>query len=147
MMQFTKITDAKRLYDAIFVAFAGDNDLVERWHILGGTLEACVADTYNKIVHATSIMAMDWYEVWIDDTKVGYTVLSRSYNILYSFAINISFRGPAVQEEWFHKVGHLLRGEFFCTLWSKNERAIQFLVKHGMEIFSQDGEATQLRFS
>jgi hypothetical protein len=147
MMQFQRIYDEKRLYEAIYVAFFGDNDLINRYHVVGGNLDDCVKDTFNKCIEASRLVPLEFFEVYIDEIKVGYTVMSRTYNNLYSFAINVQYRGNLALSEWFGIVTKLLNSEFTCALWTKNDRAIEFLKKHGMEIFEKDGAVTKLKYS
>jgi hypothetical protein len=147
MMQFQRIYDEKRLYEAIYISFFGDNELLQKYHIVGGNLEDCVRDTFDKCVEASRIVPLEFFEVYIDDVKVGFTVISRTYSNLYSFAINIKFRGESALTEWFDILTKLLNSEFTCALWAKNQRAIEFLKKHGMEIFEKDGSVTKLKYS
>jgi hypothetical protein len=41
----------------------------------------------------------------------------------------------------------ILQNHFICELWKKNERAINFLIKNGMEILEQENNIVKLKYN
>jgi len=137
-MRFNRIYTDEELYDGIWIAFHGDTELVEKYHVIdGGSFEECVYDTYCNIKDATSETPCEWYHILMDDNVIGYFVVSTTYSFLYSFGININYRVENVLNIWFGYVSYMLNSQFTCALWAKNKRAIRYLEKNGMKIYEE----------
>ena len=143
MIKLVEISKEQQLLEGIAIGFFDDTDLIEKYHNKGISYYDSVNDTLGNILECSVLYSMQWYEIWVGEAKVGYTVLSRPYNFLYSFAINKSYRIPYLLSEWFEEVSVLLQNNFVCTLWSKNKRAIDFLITNGMTI-SENNETTMV---
>lgn len=107
----------------INVAFDGDEGL-NIYHISDSDY---ANHTYNEIVKTAEILPLTCYKVG----EYGFTVTSPG--LLYSFGININHRDKKTLETWFFNLRNIL-GSFECVLHGKNKRAINHLVKQGMQI-------------
>ncbi len=144
MMVFEPIKDELELFECIGIAFNGDDELVNTYHIVNDSYYECVVDTYAKIKEAESEIPIDSYKVIVDGVIIGYICICKEIELLYSFGINMLYRTQAIFSLWFKKVKKLV-GNFACCLWNKNTRAIQFLEKMGMIIADVKEEYTILR--
>ena len=147
-MYLEKTHNEIELKEAIKIAFIDDIDLVSKYHILdNSSLEYCVEDTFNKIIKSSNEHVLEWYLIKEEDEIIGFTIVSIGYNYLYSFGINIDYRYSVVLNEWFSKIKVILQNHFICELWKKNERAINFLIKNGMEILEQENNIVKLKYN
>ena len=113
----------KKLYPFIVKAFEGDGDL-GKYHI-ADRLYALHA--YREIEKTAKILPLTYYRVG----DFGFTVTSPG--LLYSFGININHRDKETLKNWFAEITEILH-TFEVVLHSKNQRAINHLVKQGMQI-------------
>jgi hypothetical protein len=109
MLVFEPIKNNLQLHNAIICAFKGDIELIEKYHIVGVTLNKCVEDTYDKIIDAISQYPMDLYQLVYNGDVIGYSIICKAYNFLYSFAINIEHRNAKVVGAWFDNVCNQLQ--------------------------------------
>jgi hypothetical protein len=144
-MTIIETKEHEDLLKGISIAFEDDDKLINDYHIIGGNYEVCVNDTYNRILTESKISELHKYLVTNKEGYIiGFIVVSLQYQILYSFGLNIKFR-KEFSEEFFNKISDLLYNCFGCGLYNKNERAIKFLLRNGMEIVLHDEEKTILR--
>jgi len=147
-MIFNKIILKDKIFHAIEIGFHNDMDLFEKYHYLNTQdAKTCSLHTFNSILEFCDTYAGEFYEVLQGDIVIGFTVISKPYNILYSFGINIEYRNIDNLATWFELVSFLLQENFTCLLYAKNKRAIEFLVKNGMYIFDQDEDLVSLNFN
>ena len=113
----------EELIKYILIAFEGDTELptyhfAEKdfaWH------------TYDTICKTAEMMPLKCYKVG----DFGFTVLAPG--LLYSFGINIEYRTPDILKLWFSEILKIMP-KFEVVLHGKNSRAINHLIKQGMEI-------------
>jgi hypothetical protein len=143
------IDNEEKLYKGIGIAFHQDYDLINQYHVVEkGTYEQCVDDTFNKIIEATEELPLEWYLLRSDNREIiGYCVVSKAYNFLYSFGINKNHRTSYNLTTWFFGITELLQNNFVCGLWAKNKRAIDFLCRNGMEIFKKEENIIHLKYN
>ena len=141
------IRDRQRLYKAIQIAFANDDDLMCRVHAMSGGFDACVDDTFNTILDASTDTILEWYEVVHDGEVIGFTILSKLYRYLFSFGIAKEMRTRDVIGLWWTQITCLLRGGFSCCLWAKNRTAVSFLMERGMHVVNDAELETQLIYN
>ena len=110
----------------IQIAFEGDKDL-PTYHISDGDY---ANHTYNQIIKTAEILPLKCYKVG----DYGFTVLGPQ--LLYSFGINVNHRDKKTLENWFISIKEILP-TFEVVLHGKNSRAINHLIKQGMEIKEQ----------
>lgn len=147
-MIFNKITSKDKILNAIEIGFQNDMDLFQKYHYLNTQDEkTCSFHTFKSVIEFCDTYAGEFFEVLIEDIVIGFTVISKPYNILYSFAINIEHRNIDNLATWFEMVSFLLQENFTCLLYAKNERAIEFLVKNGMYIFQKDEDLVSLNYN
>ncbi len=120
MLEEIPLTD---LFPYIQIAFDGDSHL----HIYHISDSNYATHTYHEICKTAEILSLTCYKVG----EYGFTVTSPG--LLYSFGINVKHRDKKTLESWFFNLRNIL-GSFDCCLHAKNSRAINHLVKQGMEI-------------
>lgn len=136
-MRFEETYDGRDLNHSIYVAFFDDVKLINDYHVVNDDLDDCVRDTYNKILSESNRTTLDWFNVFDDDDKlIGFLVISKAYNVLYSFGLNINSR-EKYKERFFEEICKMFGGWFSCALWNKNKRAIRFLERMGMKEHEQ----------
>jgi hypothetical protein len=135
------------LYVGIMNAFEGDYELVDKYHYINSDYIECVTDTYLKIKDAQNKYPLDMYEIKMGEEIIGYVVICKTYNFLYSFGINVNQRTPKNMEYFFKKIAILFNGGFTCGLWAKNMRAIEYLLKNGMEIYKREDNQVHLIYN
>lgn len=146
-MKFVRLYDDNELYEAIVISFSNDYDLIKKYHVIEGTLVECVTDTYLKIREASEMYPMEWYKVLVKGRVVGYCIMCQTYSFLYSFGINMQYRNRMELEDFFSQVKKYFGQGFTCGLWAKNTRAIDFLIKNGMQIYESDESAVHLKYN
>lgn len=129
-----------QMHELVKLAFDGDTELLNLYHISPGTLDHCVVHTMNFIVEneAAYKQDMEFYSVRLNGIKIGYTVVIRNEhepNELYSFGININYRKSEILEKWMAEIKNMLGGSYFVALWGKNKRAINFMERNGLEVY------------
>ncbi len=122
-------------------AFEGDEDLIKKYHIKGGSLKSCVKSTVAAIADVDKVYGLKCYIISKDEKIIGYTTLGPDF--LHSFGINIDYRTKEVVTEWWASVLSIMT-DFFCTLHKKNTRAIEFLKKQGMIVHSENKKLVNL---
>jgi hypothetical protein len=147
MLVFAPITNNLQLHNAIICAFKGDIELIEKYHVVGLTLNKCVEDTYDKIIEAIHQYPLEMHQIVHNGEVIGYSIICKAYSFLYSFAINIEHRNAKVVGAWFDKVCEQLQNNFTCALWAKNTRAIGFLLRNGLKIHEQKNEEIHLKYN
>jgi hypothetical protein len=130
----------------IELAFEGDTDLCEKYHISPGTLQHCVDYTYKFISDDLLAPDMNYYEINLRDgnisTQIGYTVTVIAENPphdLYSYAINMKWRKKEILIQWLDEVEKLLGLPFGTGLHPRNTRAIEFFKKNGFTEIEHKG--------
>lgn len=148
-MKFEKIDNKDKLYRGVAISFWGDDALINKYHkVETNKFQDCVDDTFNSILDNSESLPMEWYLIRHDNNEIiGYCIASKAYNFLYSFGINKNYRNGEVLSNWFTSVAELLQNHFTSALWAKNTRAIEFLVKNGMEIFKNEDNIVQLKYN
>lgn len=115
-------------------AFSGDEELMGKYHIVNGSLEECVDSTMDAISDVDKTYGLKCYMISSNDNIIGYMTLGPDF--LHSFGINIQYRTKEILTEWWASLLSIMT-YFFCTLHSKNTRAIEFLKKQGMIVHSE----------
>lgn len=127
-------------------AFSKDDELIEKYHIVGENYQKSILDTVDKIktTHVKDF-ELKLYAINCGNQTIGYSVINKEIGILYSFGINIKYRNKETLVEWFGLIANLMP-DFKCYLWNKNTRAINFLIKNGMKISEVKREFTILTY-
>jgi hypothetical protein len=116
----------------IHEAFKDDWALIRTYHLVNGNLANCVRSTFKEIDKVAQQVECTDYGVYWLGKPIGFTVLS--YKMLVSFGINIQYRRKEIILHWWNLVNQHLGPEFVTWLYKKNDRAIDFLKRNGMEV-------------
>jgi hypothetical protein len=138
MVTLEKIVFAE-LKQIVQDVFKNDIPLIEKYHLVNGDLKEAVLSTLVNILENTEFLELEYYKVMVGDVIGGYLCISRTDKIrmLYSFAIDVRFRNRDVHRDWWNEIQKLMGGSFKAGLWTKNERAIEFLQKCGMYVLEK----------
>ncbi len=135
----------------IKLAFEGDKELLEKYHILApSTLEECVKHTAESIEENEEHYKdnIEFYAVILDvETVIGYTIIIKNKKVpneLYSFAINVKYRQRDILEEWLRELAKKLGDNYYTVLWQKNTRAIDFFEKNGFIVEREDKQLNDM---
>lgn len=122
------------LPELIRIAYEGDSELLEKYHVDKFDLMGAVASTMYMIEKTVQYenKEMDYYQVSYNETPIGYVCTYP--NTLYSFGINIAYRTKDILIEWWKNVKELFDGGFVTMLYNNNGRAINFCKRQGMEV-------------
>ena len=113
-------------------SFTGDEDIFKYFDPTANvkTYEDVVENVVDKLFGYT--MEFDCQYFPIDQ---GY-VFTAGRNVLISFGLSPDRRNRDGLDELWGTIRANLDNRFYCSLWAKNTRAIQWLKKHGMVIDS-----------
>lgn len=123
-------------------SFEGDNELIDKYHSVGISKEASINETMKRIDDISNMHKCCFFDVRFCGKSIGYFVTFD--NFLFSFCINIRYRKNDILIAWWYLVKKELGENFGTMLFNKNERAIDFLKRHGMKVFKKDTETTIL---
>lgn len=131
MVELKKISKFD-LPKAVRIAYEGDAELFEKYHVGKFDLDGAVASTLNMIFQMVEWedLEMDYYSVMFNGEAIGY--ICTYPNNLYSFGINKKYRKKEVLLDWWEAVKSIFNGKFITMLYPNNTRAIRFLKKMGM---------------
>lgn len=107
----------------IEIAFDCDTEL-PKYHI---SQRDYAQHTYDQICHTATMLDLTCYKVG----EFGFTVLAPM--LLYSFGINVKHRDKKTLQGWFCEIKNIMP-IFETVLHDKNSRAINHLIRQGMEI-------------
>lgn len=136
----------------VTLAFEGDRDLLETYHISPGDLDHCVSHTCGFIEENKDFFGdrIEICKVELRDNEkvedIGFTAIilhNDKPNELYSFGIAKQFRKQEILTLWLKEIESILLLPYFIVLWSKNTRAIEFFKRNEFEVEEKD-ELTKL---
>ena len=133
MLEIKKIS-VKELESLVDLAYSGDDDLLNKFHVKKFTQEQAVQSTMNMVREAAEVKNINCYAVLNDKKEVGYFITFDEF--LYSFGFNKKYRTPIILKAWWQSVKSVLGEDFFAGVLKNNVRAIKFLEKCGMEIYN-----------
>lgn len=131
MLTIKKITTFE-LPKMVQIAYEGDEELLDKYHVEKFNLEEAVESTVFMVDLTSEQVPMRYFKVEKDDEPIGYIVTFQ--NNLYSFGINIKYRTKEVLIQFWEYIKDILGESFICMLYPNNSRAIEWLEKCGMEI-------------
>lgn len=135
MVTLTKISKPE-LIKAVSIAYEGDHELFEKYHIGKMNFMQCVFSTMDMIRDCAEERELRYYKAIYKKQPIGYVVCFDEF--LYSYGINIKFRKKDILIEWWEEVKKIMGGKFMTMLYENNLRAIEFLKKQKMEVFMED---------
>lgn len=101
------------------------------------TDDAAIETEKKLIEFIKSGIELYCYSVLLNTEKIGY--FCYFYNdkanayALVSFGMRMADRTPINLKSFYSLIKNKIGGRFYCQLWSKNERAIKWLIKSGMK--------------
>lgn len=138
-----KVINGEEFKKAIKAAFDGDTAIFELYcpHIKVTSVDQIVSDIFCRIRKDEADVTLKG--IYEKGELIGYYVYRK--DMLVSFAINIRFRTRSYLKELFKLMRRSVGKKFVCFLWTKNIRAIKYLIKNGMTVIGQDHLITQLK--
>jgi len=129
---------------AIKIAFSGDTNLKDLYDPTATveTVDDMVADVERKVLEYSQQMPVTFMGVYEKNELVGYFVYSGM--LLISFGLNIKCRIRNLLREFYQLIKKNVHQHFACILWTKNKRAIKWLLKNKMTILASNEATTQL---
>ena len=111
--------------------FESDNDLIEKYHIKAGEgLKACINHTAKRLLECKDLL---FYELDDEDGNfVGYFGLEPQdkFTVLSTFGILNEYRNKETSIAFWKTVLAMV-GELVCGLYTRNTRAINWILKSG----------------
>jgi hypothetical protein len=144
-----KNVNAEDLLYYIKIAFEGDLELKVYYDnaLRVRNLNNMCSDTYAKIVEYYEVFpSCEAYSVVKDDEGIGYMFISKDPNRLISFGLNKEHRNGNNLKMFFKLISKKLKHDFECILHTKNDRAINWLIKCGMDVDTKRQDITILKF-
>jgi len=115
----------------IYIAYEGDCELLEKYHVEKFEIEEHAAmSTLNMIRLTSNDVEMRNYGVYDNGKAIGYLCVFD--NFLYSFGINKKQRQMNVLVDFWENILYVLGKSFITMLYPNNTRAINWLKKCGM---------------
>jgi hypothetical protein len=117
--------------DHIKIGFENDEELFSKYHILNGSEDECITNTYERIQDLKNETHC-FYEIVYKDKAIGFCCFED--NLLYSFGINVNYRRREILVAWLEHIEKLFVGKYsiyMTTFYQKNTRAKDFFLKNG----------------
>lgn len=132
----TKTISYSQLSGAIKAAFTDDKDLLSLYdpNVPVTSIEEIVSDILAKALsHGENVV---YKQVFVNNQLSGYFFYKE--RMLISFGINKEYRKRQYTRDFFRTIKREMGSHLTCILWSKNVRAIKYLLKMGMQIGVKD---------
>lgn len=141
----TKTIPYSHLEPAVRIAFENDKDIFKFYdkNVVVTTLDELVDDIVAKLKDYADVFPDTAFKIVVDKNKtVGYIVFKE--DTLISFGLSVEYRQRKYLNEFFALIKKELRGRFVVMLWSRNIRAVKWLMKNGLKILDTNPEITTL---
>jgi hypothetical protein len=122
----------RNLFLYVREAFCEDEALINKYHVVNGSLDDCVDDTVRRIYEIYEKEPLKFMGVYENMQPIGFSVIGK--NFLLSFGINIHYRTKENVLDWWTKICQMLNNEFATWIFKKNTRTVEFLKRNGMMI-------------
>lgn len=134
----------RKLKEGIGTAFEGDEAIFDFYDptVNVKDLDGIVKDIYGKIKRQQKTDKLTYFGIFEGRDFIGYSVVGE--NFLYSFGVNVGWRKKEVLLQWWKVIKKQMNQDFAILLWSRNKRAIQFLIKNDCEIEKEANGITYL---
>jgi hypothetical protein len=136
----------KTLNEAIRIAFSKDENILSLYDPTKKVecLEDIVEDISRKIKEYDD-GELTMQGVYEKNNLIGYFVYR--HKLLISFSLNIRYRIRKYLNKFFQLIKERFKGTFHCILFSRNIRAIKWLIKNNMQIGLRNDLITQLIYN
>lgn len=125
------------MIEAIRAAFEGDEGLLKFYDPTSigiDTVDKAIVDIFGKIKEHVSVNRNTTFITLVQKgIKIGYIFYLTDRSLLISFGVNINYRNKYLLQSVFNSMVEKIGVGFQCILWSKNTRAIKWLLKMGMK--------------
>ena len=130
------------LKEAIKIALEGDNEIVSLYdpNIEVNSIEDVVNDIYRKLFEIKDFCICKG--IYDNEKLIGY--YSYIEKMLISFSLSSPNRTKKNLHQFFELIQKDLGNKFVCRLWSKNLRAIKWLIKNGFQFVDDENKITRL---
>ena len=141
----TKEVTYNEIKKAITIAFMEDKDIVNLYdpNVDVNYVDDVIVNMQDKLGELGEDTK---YKILYEKGDIaGYYIYNELQ--LISFSLNVKYRTRKYLRELFNFIKKECQNTFICTLWTKNKRAIRYLIKNGMEVMGQmgkDGNETNL---
>lgn len=142
-MAFVNV-DIHELEFLVRFCFGGDPELLSTYQQLDSNFEEMVKRNMNNIKDYPD--ELEYFRIDYDGRIAGFSVIDFKKAILFSFGLNIKYRKAEILAEWMSILKERFNDIFYCSLWSRNKRAIYFLQKNGMKVIREKDLITYLIF-
>lgn len=122
----------EELHGLVHIAYEGDYDLLDKYHIKKFNLESAVSSTLEMIDGMSKQLELKYFSVEWQGTQIGYVIISGDF--LYSFGISIYHRTKNILKSWWDCLLLVMGDRIKVGLLSNNTRAIEYMKKRGLEI-------------
>jgi hypothetical protein len=132
----------KDLKEAIKIALEGDNEIVSLYdpNIEVNSIEDVVNDIDRKIFEIRDFCICKG--IYDNENLIGYYAYIEK--MLISFSLSSPNRTKEKLQQFFDLIKKDLGQQFVCRLWSKNLRAIKWLIKNGFQFVDDEDGITRL---
>lgn len=132
-----------QLKKVIYLSFKDDEKIFTFYdpNVTVNSIEDLTNDIFEKIKGYTEARI---YAIYEKDKMIGY--LACQDGILISFCLSVNYRFRNYLKQFWALIRDNLRGTFYCHLWSKNIRAVRWLMKMGMVMVDSNPLITKLKF-
>ena len=137
MVSLVKISKPE-LIKMISVAYEGDTELFDKYHVGKMGFMDCVFSTMDMIRDCAVERELRYYKVVYQKIGIGYVVEFDDF--LYSYGINIKYRKKPILIAWWNAVRSIMGNNFMTMLYENNIRAIEHLKLQGFEVLIEDKE-------
>lgn len=123
-------------YDIILDCFLTDNDLINTYHIESGTsVENCAKRTSDDLKKGSNL---DFFKVVKDSQVIGFfgSESIDDNKFLTGFFLKPEYRTKEGLTEFWSMIKSYFKKDFLVGIYSKNTRAIEFLVKNKATLHS-----------
>jgi hypothetical protein len=130
------------LKEAIRIALEGDEEIVSLYdpNIEVNSIEDVVNDIYKKLFEISDFCVCKG--IYEDEKLIGYYAYIEK--MLISFSVSSPNRMKKSLHQFFELIQKDLGDQFVCRLWSKNLRAIKWLIKNGFQFVDDENQITRL---
>jgi hypothetical protein len=141
----TQTVSYNQLVSAVKIAFENDKEMLKLYDktVVVNDLDELITDVVRKLKEYPTVYPDTTFKSVVDKNKtVGYIVFKEE--TLISFGLCMEYRKRKYLNEFFGLIRKELRGHFCCTLWSRNIRAVKWLLGNGLRIFDTNPHITVL---
>jgi len=141
----TKTIPYSQLESAVRVTFENDKEIFKFYDkkAVVTNLDELGSDVAKKLKEYADVFQDTEFKIVVDKNKtVGYIVFKEE--TLISFGLAFEYRQRKYLNEFFSLIKKELRGRFIVMLWSRNIRAVKWLMKNGLKILDTNPETTTL---